>query len=545
MTEDLKTIDTVDMSPFKKLVMTIGELPTSFVESMTYYEALAWLVNYLENQVIPAVNNNAEAVKELQDLFIELKNFVDSYFDNLDVQDEIDNKLDEMASDGTLQEIITTYIQSNVAWTFDTVADMKQATNLIDGSYARTLGFHTINDGGGALYHITDSGTANEMDVIAIGSTLYANLVLSNMLIPEQFGAYGDNTHDDTSVLQYVLNYSGINHVSLSRSYKISTGLDISDWKIVDGGGVIHSSGICLDIDGHEHLVIRDLRLYPTTHAIRLYSDNYYSNYNIFEDIFCYGADTDGSKGLFIEVTNRYMNEFTFRNCVFWNFNYGIYALNNTGLEMSKYTFTECSTETSTVLGQYIKNGDNFTFNNCRHVESISNKWKTEGNCSNLIINGVFWMTDTSVADFSSTTNGQIINGLRYFNELPINKPNRNGFIKKGYVIPCKDGINWYSKNVNSDTSISYGDDIITTFKFGSGETTPVTLTLPSTIYGLDGGIDEFYFEVLWTNGNSIVKIDTTTIATIPPVSGYKLFRAKCISRNFEDKWVVFEETMV
>ena len=106
MTEELKTIETVDTSPFKHLVMTIGELPTSFVDSMTYYECLAWLVNFLETQVIPAVNNNGEAVEELQGLYIELKNYVDNYFDNLDVQDEIDNKLDDMVEAGTFDTII-------------------------------------------------------------------------------------------------------------------------------------------------------------------------------------------------------------------------------------------------------------------------------------------------------------------------------------------------------------------------------------------------------------------------------------------------------
>ena len=197
---ELKTVETVDTSPFKKLVVTIGELPTSFVESMTYYECLAWLVNYIQNTVIPAVNNNGEAVIELQEKFVELKTFVDTYFDNLDVQEEINNKLDAMAEAGTLQEIITEYIQSNVAWTFDTVADMKLSENLVAGSYAQTLGFHSLNDGGGALYHITDTGTANEMDVIAV-DTLYANLVYGNEINVKQFGAYGDDTHNDYSAI--------------------------------------------------------------------------------------------------------------------------------------------------------------------------------------------------------------------------------------------------------------------------------------------------------------------------------------------------------
>lgn len=172
---NLKSVETVDTRPFRKLVMTVGELPTSYIESMTYYELLTWLTNYLENTVIPTVNNNAEAVEELQDLFVELKTFVDDYFENLDVQEEINNKLDDMAEAGTLQEIITTYIQANVAWCFDTVADMQSSTNLVNGSYARTLGYNTINDKCGALYKIT-----SESSDIQIGDDLYAHYVDDN-----------------------------------------------------------------------------------------------------------------------------------------------------------------------------------------------------------------------------------------------------------------------------------------------------------------------------------------------------------------------------
>ena len=101
--EDLKTIETVDQKPFKYMCMTIGELPASFVDSMTYYECLAWLVNYLEKQVVPAVNNNAIALRELQE-------YVEHYFDNLDVQEEINNKLDEMVESGEFQELVGEYL---------------------------------------------------------------------------------------------------------------------------------------------------------------------------------------------------------------------------------------------------------------------------------------------------------------------------------------------------------------------------------------------------------------------------------------------------
>lgn len=237
---NLKTISTIDPSPFRHLCVTIGELPSAFIESMSYYELLAWFVNYLENTVIPAVNANGEATAELQEMFIELKTFVDDYFDNLDVQEEINNKLDEMAEEGTLQEIITSYIQSNVAWTFDTVADMKLATNLVAGSYAKTLGFRSINDGGGALYYITNSGTADESKIIAIDN-LYANIVTEAVMKPEQFGAYGTGTNDDTLYIQNCLDTAKT--VILEKTYLTTSALlPKSGQNIIGRGGIITSA---------------------------------------------------------------------------------------------------------------------------------------------------------------------------------------------------------------------------------------------------------------------------------------------------------------
>ena len=206
---ELKTVETVDTSPFKKLVVTIGELPTSFVESMTYYELLAWFTNYLQNTIIPAVNNNGEAVIELQEKFVELKNFVDTYFDNLDVQEEINNKLDEMAEDGTLQEIVASYLNATALWMFDNIAGMKAATNFVNGSFAKTLGFYSKNDLGGAIYKIrtkTNDDTIDEITIISLSdNTLVAELILQNEMNVKQFGAKGDGSNDDTDNIQCAL----------------------------------------------------------------------------------------------------------------------------------------------------------------------------------------------------------------------------------------------------------------------------------------------------------------------------------------------------
>ena len=80
-------------------------LPAVYDDSLSYYEQLAKLVAKL-NEAIDSVNEIGSGFDELKILYTELKNYVDHYFDNLDVQSEINNKLDTMAANGTLDKII-------------------------------------------------------------------------------------------------------------------------------------------------------------------------------------------------------------------------------------------------------------------------------------------------------------------------------------------------------------------------------------------------------------------------------------------------------
>lgn len=64
------------LKPFGRFCVTIGELPSSYMESLSYLEMLTWLCNYIEKTVIPAINENAEAVKEIQEF---LEKYEDQY----------------------------------------------------------------------------------------------------------------------------------------------------------------------------------------------------------------------------------------------------------------------------------------------------------------------------------------------------------------------------------------------------------------------------------------------------------------------------------
>lgn len=91
---------------FPEFYYTIGILPTSYKISLTYEEQLEEIMKFIRDELIPKFNNNANALGELQEKFKELVQYVEDYFDNLNLQEEVNTKLDAMVQDGTLEEII-------------------------------------------------------------------------------------------------------------------------------------------------------------------------------------------------------------------------------------------------------------------------------------------------------------------------------------------------------------------------------------------------------------------------------------------------------
>ncbi len=165
-----------------KFCLTIGMLPTSYKLSLTYEEQILAIGRYLEENVYPAINNNAEALLELQNLYQELKDYVDSYFEDLDIEEEINKKLDEMAESGELTEIIAQYLQLAGLLCYNTVNDMKNADNLIDGSFAKTFGETTYNDGKGNFYKIRTITSDDVIDEINIIKILNDNSLIAELI---------------------------------------------------------------------------------------------------------------------------------------------------------------------------------------------------------------------------------------------------------------------------------------------------------------------------------------------------------------------------
>lgn len=84
-------------------------LPLVYDDSLSYYELLCKVVDYLNN-IIDDVNTLGTDVDNLNNAFIKLQEYVNNYFSSLDVQEEINKKLDEMTNDGTFDKLISKFI---------------------------------------------------------------------------------------------------------------------------------------------------------------------------------------------------------------------------------------------------------------------------------------------------------------------------------------------------------------------------------------------------------------------------------------------------
>ena len=83
-------------------------LPLAYDDSLSYYELLCKVVDYL-NKTMEDVETLHGDVTGLHKAYVKLQGYVNDYFNNLDVQKEINNKLDELFSSGELDNLFILY----------------------------------------------------------------------------------------------------------------------------------------------------------------------------------------------------------------------------------------------------------------------------------------------------------------------------------------------------------------------------------------------------------------------------------------------------
>lgn len=145
-------INTPDIGPYTQLrpfrFWCQKVLPLVYDESLSYYELLCKVVDYLNktmedvDQMITDMGEFQTADRdfktEIRDAYIEmgrkfdqLQIFVETYFDTLDVQTEINNKLDAMAASGYFNTLFTALFTDDVVDAAGNAASAWIAENIL------------------------------------------------------------------------------------------------------------------------------------------------------------------------------------------------------------------------------------------------------------------------------------------------------------------------------------------------------------------------------------------------------------------------------
>ncbi len=167
MSEEYKRI-----SPFKWQLLESFPFIAEDFDQLTEYALYCKLVEYM-NKVIDGTNTLGENVEEYITKFNLLKSYVDNYFENLDVQDEIDNKLNDMAQDGTLAEIINEELLGNInTYIKHDALLVDQPTIFVGDSYL--LGVGTDTNYGDIYKTLTGLSNSNYYRFGSAGAGFYA-----------------------------------------------------------------------------------------------------------------------------------------------------------------------------------------------------------------------------------------------------------------------------------------------------------------------------------------------------------------------------------
>lgn len=198
-----------NLTPFKWFVLENFPFIEADFDALTEWQLFCKLGKEM-NKIINSENTLGSQMENVTNAFIELQKFVNNYFDNLDVQEEINNKLNTMAQDGTLQNIISEFLKIKTELLFNSVSEMLTSNNLIEGSTAKTLGYYNFNDGGSARYKIVNDNSliVDNMTVYLLNNGLKAVLIYDTKINIMSLGARKqDKENNKYDIKPYIEKY--------------------------------------------------------------------------------------------------------------------------------------------------------------------------------------------------------------------------------------------------------------------------------------------------------------------------------------------------
>ena len=198
-------------------------LPLVYDDSLSYYELLC--------KVIDALNKIGNTSNELITAFEELKEWCENYFESTNFQEMVDNKLDQMAEDGTLESLINDKILANKVdkTEFDEYKNQnEQAMGALEDK-VDNIGMQSLATQRVGRWLLPNLNSTSDK-----GATIQYSYAQGSMVIESK----------NTIVIAYIPYNKDdfqINNDLMLREYNFTTGAFIRE-AVIPGGG--HGNGI-------------------------------------------------------------------------------------------------------------------------------------------------------------------------------------------------------------------------------------------------------------------------------------------------------------
>ncbi len=180
------------ISPFRfQLLQSFPYIVDDF-DQYTEYQLFCKLVEKV-NEVI---GNENEITKKVND--------IKEYLETLDLQDEVNNKLDEMAESGELENIIAEFLNANCIIKFSNIQEMQDSELLIENNIVGVFGNQNINDGFVQYYVVTTETTETPLQNNLYAKKIYSNKIDGSYIIDEieQFQLYVENSKSTIQIFK-------------------------------------------------------------------------------------------------------------------------------------------------------------------------------------------------------------------------------------------------------------------------------------------------------------------------------------------------------
>ena len=362
---------------------------------------------------------------------------------------------------------------------YDTVDDLKHTQFLELGSIVMTLGNRYRGDGGGAIYRIETgiSLDANDSTIIELYNKplLKAVLIIEPEMNVKQFGAYGDGSHDDTSMIREAISKCDI--ISFPKGkYLITATINIPDNKqLIGPGTVLTKNSNIINIENVHGLYIDGLNMQLsnnncgiiikhssditiTDFCINKVSDdtpgaiNIQDSNDIILQRFTINGEYDTGNGIYFENSRDDENNIQrviIKDGIFNNVKNGIYSnicsIDNITVENCKFSFLEKDDRTCSV---YINYSNAFiNINNC-YMDKGNYGIRVDNyddNYGKLFVNSLTVKNTKKVYTFNTINTELILSGVHNYQSSEedylfniVNNPIRllsMDFINNGYTL--------------------------------------------------------------------------------------------------------------